>query len=81
MDPTIIDVLVGEDLSLEIDSFAWELTVDRSPTKESLELLMALRHTALELQELDLSVLRDHKVEIPLWALTSMFRSVLKRLR
>ena len=78
--PSILDVLIGEDLPLVMDSFAWELREERTPTRESIDLLMALRLIAMTIQEIDLSVSRDHKVEVPLWAVTSLFRSVLKRL-
>ena len=79
--PSILDVLIGEDLPLEMESFAWELREERTPTRESIDLLMALRLVAMTIQEIDLSVSRDYKVEVPLWAVTSLFRSVLKRLR
>ena len=64
-----------------MDSFAWELREERTPTRESIDLLMALRLIAMTIQEIELSVSRDHKVEVPLWTVVAMFRSVLKRLR
>jgi len=73
--------LAGADVSLIVDSFAYELATEESQTRASLELLMALRETALKLQDVDLEAKREQVVDLPLWATVALFRSVLKRLR
>ena len=70
------------ELILDSDSFAASL-IDETTTPESraVELLMAMRETGLLIQSETVEVDRDKKVEVPIWVVVALFKSVLKRLR
>ena len=70
------------DLFLDVDSYASNLTSEKvTPEEKSVELLMALREAGLLIQGETVEVDRDKTIDVPIWVLVSLFRSILKRLR
>lgn len=80
-EPSVLDAWTGAFESFDVDSLGGQLITGVTPEAQSVQVLMALREIALILQTTDGNIGFDHRIEVPTWAATALFRTVMKRLR